>query len=91
MATGTATLAFGTGKLFDTTVAVADATVVAGTKVEAYLIIPSSDSPRMRDEYWVETLNVYAGNVQAGVGFTIYGEVRFGYALGDFTVNYVTL
>lgn len=90
MATGTAVLAFSTSGSWDTTVAVADATVSAGTKVEAYLLVPASDTPRYRDEYWVEDLHVYAGNVEAGVGFTIYGKAPRK-ALGSFTVNYVTV
>lgn len=91
MATGTATLSFGATGDYSTSVSVSDATVGAGTKVEAYLIVPASDAPRYRDEYWVEDLRVYAGNISAGVGFTIYGACRLQKALGDYVVNYVTL
>ena len=89
MATGTAALDFSTG-LFDASVAVADATVGANTKVEAYILVPNSDTGRFRDEYWAENLSVYAGNISAGVGFTIYGKCTFGHALGQYTINYVT-
>lgn len=90
MATGTAVLDFNAGR-YDTSVDVADATVTGATKVEAYILVPNSDAPRYRDEYWVEALEVYAGNVAAGVGFTMYGKSTFGKALGQFTINYVTL
>lgn len=90
MATGTAVLDFSTG-LYDTSVAVSDATVGAGTKVEAYILVPATDSPRFADEYWVEDLAVYAGKVSAGVGFTILGKCLFGPALGQFTINYATV
>ena len=89
--TGTATLDFGTDGSFDTSVAVAEASVTALSKVDAYFIVPASDSPRMRDEYWVEDIEAKAGNISAGVGFTIYGAARCGVALGQFTVNYVVV
>lgn len=89
MAVGTAILDFGVGN-DSVNVAVADATVAAGTKVEAYLIIPASNAPRYADEYWVEDLQVYAGAVAAGVGFTIWAICRTGKAVGQFIVNYVT-
>jgi hypothetical protein len=91
VAGGTATLAFGTTGSDTASVAVADATVTGTSKVLAYLQVPASDSPRQRDEYWVEDITVLAGNVSAGVGFTIYGRCGFGRAVGDFTVNYAVL
>jgi hypothetical protein len=91
VAGGTATLAFGTLGADTASVAVADATVTGGSRIEAYLQVPASDSPRPRDEYWVEDLTVRAGNVSAGVGFTIYGRCGLGMAVGDFTVNYAVL
>ena len=91
MATGTATLSFGATGGYDASASVSEATVGAGTKVEAYLTIPASDAARYRDEYWVEPLSVTAGNISNGVGFTVYGICLFGKAVGDFTVQWVTL
>lgn len=90
MAVGTAVLDFSTGR-YDTSVAVADATVTGTTKVDAYIMVPDNDTGRFRDEYWVEALDVYAGNINPGVGFTMYAKVNFGCAFGLFTINYVTL
>ena len=91
MATGTCVVDFGTAGSFDTSVAVADATVVAGTKVDAYILVPASDSPRFRDEYWVEELEVFAGGVSAGVGYTVFAKCGYGVAFGQFTINWVTV
>lgn len=88
-ASGTATLSFGPSGNTTATVAVADASILAGSRVEAWIEIPANDTARMRDEYWVESLRVYAGSVVAGVGFTIYGICDVSKALGDFTVAWV--
>ena len=90
MATGTAVLDFGEGA-FDTSVAVPDTTVTGTTKVEAYILVPNSDTGRPRDEYWVEDLEVFAGNVSAGVGFTVYGKAMCSRAFGQFTINWASL
>jgi hypothetical protein len=71
-AQGVATLDFGAfpGNT-DTSLAVADATILAGSLVEAW-IWPLATTDHTADEHIVEPLNVFAGNVVAGVGFTIY-------------------
>jgi hypothetical protein len=70
---GTALLDFGAfpGKS-DATLAVASATIGAGSVPEAW-IFPSATADHTADEHDVETLNVFARDVSAGVGFTIYG------------------
>jgi hypothetical protein len=55
----------------DASLAVASATIGAGNLVEAW-IFPASTTDHTADEHLVETIKVVAGNVQAGVGFTIY-------------------
>lgn len=73
-ATGTTTLDFGAfpGKS-DASVAVAgQAAIVAGSLVEAW-VRPAATADHTLDEHLVETLNVVAGNIVAGTGFTIYG------------------
>lgn len=75
MATGTATLDFGAlpGKM-DTTVAVTgQASIVAGTLVEAWLR-PVATADHNPDEYLIEELSVKAATIVAGTGFTIYGN-----------------
>lgn len=72
-AQGTALLDFGAfpgGS--DASVAVADAAILAGSLAEAWLF-PADTVDHLADEHRVESLEVMAGNVVAGVGFTIYG------------------
>lgn len=71
-AQGTTTVDFGAfpGKS-DTSVAVAQPAIGAGSLVEAWLY-PVATADHTADEHLVETITVRAGNVVAGVGFTIY-------------------
>jgi len=71
---GTATLDFGAFPgASDASVAVTgQAGILAGSLVEAWLF-PAATTDHTADEHWVETIEVMAGNVVAGTGFTIYG------------------
>lgn len=71
---GTATLNFGAFPgASDTSVAVTGQTgIVAGSTVDAW-IRPVATADHSADEHLVETLDVVAGNIVAGTGFTIYG------------------
>lgn len=73
-AQGIATLDFGAFPgASDTSVAVTgQAGISSGSLVEAW-IRPSATTDHSADEHLVETLEVFAGNVVAGTGFTIYG------------------
>jgi hypothetical protein len=70
---GTVILDFGAfpGKS-DASVFVSQPTITAGSLVEAW-IFPANTADHTADEHMLETLKVFAGNVQAGVGFTVYG------------------
>lgn len=46
--------------------------IVAGSIVNAWLR-PAATSDHTADEHMIETLKVFAGNIVAGTGFTIYG------------------
>lgn len=73
-ASGTSILDFGSfpGKS-DASVAVTGQTgIVAGSLVEAW-IRPVATADHSADEHMLETLKVFAGNIVAGTGFTIYG------------------
>jgi hypothetical protein len=48
------------------------AAILAGSLAEAW-IFPAATADHSADEHLVETLKVFAGNVVAGTGFTIYG------------------
>jgi hypothetical protein len=74
MATGTTTLDFGAfpGKT-DTSVAITgQGAIVSGSLVEAW-IRPVATADHSDTEHMVETLKVFAGNIVAATGFTIYG------------------
>ena len=86
-ATGTATLNFGANAT-DTSVAVASVGITGGSLVEAW-IFPATTATNTVDNHWVESLQVVAGNIQAGVGFTIYGKCTQGLAHGSYSVGWV--
>lgn len=86
-AQGTTTVNFG-AKATDTSVAVASAGITGGQLVEAW-IFPAATASNTVDNHWVETIHVVAGNVQAGVGFTIYAKVDEGFGHGIFNVGWV--
>lgn len=71
---GTATLDFGAFPgASDASVAVTgQAAMVAGSVVNAWLR-PVATADHSADEHWLETIRVMAGNILAGIGFTIYG------------------
>lgn len=48
------------------------AAIAAGSLVEAW-IRPVATADHTADEHMLETLKVFAGNIVAGAGFTIYG------------------
>ncbi|MCX6951345.1 MAG: hypothetical protein NTV51_04055 [Verrucomicrobia bacterium] len=75
-ATGTTTVNFGAFPgSSDTSVAVTgQATILSGSLVEAW-IFPTATADHTADEHWVEGIRVMAGNVSAGVGFTIYARI----------------
>ena len=87
-ATGTTTIDFG-GKSTDTTVTVTgQASILADSLVEAW-ILPASTASNTSDNHWVDDIEVFAGNVQAGTGFTIYAKCRTGFAHGVFNIGWV--
>ncbi len=73
-ASGTSTLDFGAfpgGS--DASIAVTgQAGILSGSLVEAW-ILPAATADHSADEHTVESLKIYAGNIIAATGFTIYG------------------
>ena len=84
---GTTTVNFGTGKT-DVSVFVSDTSITASQLVEAW-IFPSETASNTSDNHWVEDLQVVAGNIQNGSGFTIYAKCKTGLAHGIYNVGYV--
>ena len=70
---GTTTVDFGTfpGGSDASTTVTGQASITGTSLVEAWLY-PVATSDHTADEHLVETVRVVAGNVSAGVGFTIY-------------------
>ncbi len=74
MATGTGTLDFGAFPgASDASLAITgQAGIVAGSLAEAWLR-PIATTDHSADEHMIETLAIFASNIVAGTGFTIYG------------------
>jgi hypothetical protein len=72
-AQGTATVDFGAfpGKS-DASVDVTGQTAITGASLVEAWLYPSATADHSADEHLVESIRVMAGNVSAGVGFTIY-------------------
>lgn len=87
MPQGTTTVDFGTGTT-DVSVAVAAPTITGGQLVEAW-IFPATTASNTVDNHWVDDLKVVAGDVNAGVGFTIYAKCNTGLAHGIFNIGWV--
>jgi hypothetical protein len=73
-AQGIATLDFGAfpGDTEATVVITGQAGILAGSLIEAW-IRPETTADHSADEARVEDLDIVAGNIVAGTGFTIYG------------------
>jgi hypothetical protein len=73
MAQGTATIDFGAfpGKTDASVAITGQASISAASLVEAW-IFPAATADHSADEHMVERLEIIAGNVIAGTGFTIY-------------------
>lgn len=84
---GTTTVNFGSGST-DATATVSAPSITGGQLVEAW-IFPAATATNTVDNHWVDDIKVIAGNVQAGVGFTIYAHCKTGFAHGTYTVGYV--
>jgi hypothetical protein len=62
--------------------------IASGAEVDAWLTA-SATADHSIDEHVVDGPTVIAGNVQAGVGFTIYAAAKDGHAYGEWSVSWV--
>jgi hypothetical protein len=84
---GTAIIDFSTGKL-DTSVAVTgQASITTGNLPQAWLSGTAS-SNNLNDAGFAEDMLIFAGDIVAGTGFTIYAFCKFGRAFGQYNVNW---
>ena len=81
---GTATVNFGAGALDASVAVTGQSAITTSNLVEAWAAVSGGD-----DTPWVDQLQVYAGNIVAGIGFTIYVKPAQGKAFGSFTINWV--
>jgi hypothetical protein len=61
--------------------------IVSGSHVEAWLR-PIATADHSETEHWVEEIQVTAGNIVAGTGFTIYGRTRNHRLYGAWSVSW---
>jgi hypothetical protein len=86
---GTATVDFGSSGALDASVAVTgQAAILTSNLVEAWLSMAASAN-NTGDNAFAENLEVRAGNIVAGTGFTIYVKCTFGKAFGQYNINWV--
>lgn len=87
---GTATIDFGAfpGKS-DVSLDVSSPTITSTSLVEAW-VFPASTVDHTVDEHLVEPPRVIAGNVQAGVGFTIYAFANIPEGMPSDSMTYGT-
>ena len=89
MALGTATLVFGPDGISDASVVVTGQTTIAPTSYLEAWITPAATVDHTADEHWVEEMTIIAGNISAGVGFTIYGNVTNGVTTGSYNISWI--
>ena len=62
--------------------------IASGAEVDAWLTATATGGHSI-DEHVVDGPIILAGNVQAGVGFTIYAAAKDGNAYGEWSVSWV--
>ena len=89
MAQGQTTVDFGTGKT-DVSVNITGQTAINSgfSLVEAW-VFPNTTANNTADNHWVEDLEVVAGNVLDGIGFTIYVKCNTLLAHGIYNIAWV--
>lgn len=72
---GTAVVDFGAfpGKSDASVAVTGQAGIVGGSKVNAWLRLEAT-ADHSADEHWIEALRLFAGNIVAGTGFTVYAR-----------------
>ena len=88
MAQGTTTIDFGTGKT-DTSVNVIGQSSITGSNLVEAWVFPATTASNTSDNHWIEDLEIMAGNVIAGTGFTIYAKCNTLKAHGIYNIAWV--
>jgi hypothetical protein len=84
---GVTTVDFGAlpGKTDASVAVTGQASIISGSSVRVSLR-PTATADHSADEHWVEEMDVMAGNVSAGTGFTIYAKTRNRRLYGQWSV-----
>lgn len=86
--TGTTEVDFGSGGSTNTTVAITgQASIIVGSRVEAWIECTATAGHSI-DEHAAADIDIRAGNISAGVGFTIYAVSRSGLQYDTYTVGW---
>ena len=72
----------------DVQVAVSD-TGILSTSVVVAQVLPAATADHSADEHWVEALDAVAGNIVAGVGFTIYVSTENTKLYGAWNIGWI--
>jgi hypothetical protein len=84
---GSTTVDFGASST-DVQVAITGQTgILTGSSVKAWLN-PSATASNTADNYWLDDLEILAGNILAGTGFTIYAKCNTALAHGIYNINW---
>lgn len=86
--TGTAIIDFGATAGDTASIDITGQTGITGTSYVDAWIVPSVSTDHSVDEHLLEDLDIMAGNVVAGTGFTIYAICRVGSAYGKFNIQW---
>lgn len=85
---GTVTVDFGTGKYDTSVVVTGQSGITTANLVEAWLSGVAT-SNNLADAGFVEQIQVYAGDIVNGTGFTVYAFCPQGRAFGQYVCNFV--
>lgn len=89
-AQGTASLDFGAhpGNGDASVTVTGQTTILAGSLVEAW-VFPAATADHTSDEHWTDAPMVFAADIVAGTGFTIYGVARGNPLYGVYNIAWV--
>lgn len=92
MTTGTTALNFGAiGNVRNQAqIDIPEPLITANSSVGAWLRLESTAAHSI-DELIMDPIEVFAGNIVPGVGFTIYGKMPYGGSYGLYKVDYATV
>lgn len=88
VASGVATVNFGTVGSSDASVAVTGQSAILATSAANAWIVAAATADHTADEHVVEEIDVIVGPPTAGVGFTIYARTRNVALRGAFSVKW---